>query len=137
MTELDEFDQTLNSELDKLQREIDGLSKKDYNQKKNAIKKCQAQVKSIATLIESYELEISNLERAQAQKYAYIFLFCSMFRYTDSLKSINMRFQRLKSELEFKKNEGLTQENLFKDRQQPSDPSQMNAQQMIDLGDQT
>ena len=42
MTELDEFDQTLNSELDKLQREIDGLSKKDYNQKKNAIKKCQA-----------------------------------------------------------------------------------------------
>lgn len=31
MTELDEFDSTLNSELDKLQREIDGLSKKDYN----------------------------------------------------------------------------------------------------------
>jgi hypothetical protein len=31
MTELDEFDQTLNSELDKLQREIDSLAKKDYN----------------------------------------------------------------------------------------------------------
>ena len=40
MTELDEFDQTLNSQLDKLQREIDGLASKDYNQKKNSIKKC-------------------------------------------------------------------------------------------------
>lgn len=31
MTELEEFDSTLNSELDKLQKEIDALSKKDYN----------------------------------------------------------------------------------------------------------
>ena len=63
MTELEEFDQTLNSELDKLQREIDALSKKEYNQKNTSIKKCQANVKSIATLIESYELEISNLDK--------------------------------------------------------------------------
>lgn len=31
MTELDEFDSTLNAELDKLSKEIDALSKKDYN----------------------------------------------------------------------------------------------------------
>ncbi|CAD8139253.1 unnamed protein product [Paramecium pentaurelia] len=126
MTELDEFDSNLNAELDKLQKEIDSLSKKEYNQKNAAIKKCYAQVKSISTLIESYDLEISNLDKAQSAKY------------NDSLRSINQRFQRLKNELEFKKNEGQNQENLFKGRseQQPQRLEDMNRQQVIDVGNQ-
>ncbi|KAM3129651.1 hypothetical protein pb186bvf_018262 [Paramecium bursaria] len=126
MSELEEFESTLNSELDKLQKEIDTLSKKEYNQRNQAIKRCTDKIKSIATLIESFELEIGNVDRNQAQ------------RFIDSLKAINQRYGRLKNELEFKKNENSTQENLFKEKQQrPADLSQMTAQQAIDEGDQT
>ena len=71
MTELEEFDISINTELDKLQKEIEAFSKKDHNQKKMSLKKTQALIKSISTQLESYELEISNLDRAQANKYSY------------------------------------------------------------------
>lgn len=66
MTELDQFDVSINTELDKLQREIEALSKKESVHKKNALKKCQNMIKSINTLIESYELEVTGLDRIEA-----------------------------------------------------------------------
>ena len=47
MAELDEFDSLLNSELEKLERDIEALSRKEPPQRTMAIKKCQANQKTI------------------------------------------------------------------------------------------
>ena len=104
MTELDDFDSQINSELDKFEREINGLSKKEYQQKQTAIKKCDQMKKAILTLIESYELEINNIDKNSG--------------YADSLKAINNRYNKLKKDLEYKKTEGTGQDSLFDNRSQ-------------------
>ncbi|CAD8181389.1 unnamed protein product [Paramecium octaurelia] len=126
MNNLDERDCILNEDLEKLQKAINSLSKKEYNQKQDAIKNCEAQVKKISVYIESYEIEIENLDKAQ------------ITMYNDKLGSIKQRFLRLKSELKFTKNEAQKQENLFKGRsdQQPQSLEFMKTQQVIEMGDQ-
>ncbi|CAK76948.1 unnamed protein product (macronuclear) [Paramecium tetraurelia] len=126
MIYLNEYNRTLNEGLDELQKTINSLSKKEYSQKQDGIKQCEAQVKIISSKIESYQLEIYLLDKAQSVKYK------------DLLESINQRFLQLQSELKFKKNEAQKYDNLFKGRsnQQPQGLEDMNSQQVIEMGDQ-
>ena len=39
MSDLDEYETNINQDLDKIQKELDGLQKKDANSKKTTIKK--------------------------------------------------------------------------------------------------
>ena len=114
MSEIEEFESSLNSNLLRLEKEINNLDKKEYSQKQNAIKKCQELVKSISTLIQSFELEINNLDREEAKHYG------------KNLKTMESKFNNLKRELEYKKNDGALQGDLFKERTQNNvNPNEM------------
>ncbi|CAD8188106.1 unnamed protein product [Paramecium octaurelia] len=126
MTTLDQLDFKLNEQLNKLENDLISLSKKEQNQKTAAINKCQAQVNIISTNIETYKLEICYLYKAENEKYK------------ESLRQILQRFQRLESELQFKKNEVQTLENLFKERSNQQTQKQQDnySEQVVDMGNQ-
>ncbi len=124
MTEVDEYDSQINNELDKYEREIKALSKKDYSQKQAAISRCDKIKKNINTLIESYELEINQLEKAKQQNYK------------EPLRQISKRYTDLSYEFEANKSTNAAQNNLFSDRTQMN-PNQMSSGQMIELGHNT
>ena len=124
MTEVDEYDSQINSELDKYEREIKSLSKKDYSQKQAAISRCDKLKKSINTLIESYELEINQLEKAKQQNYK------------EPLRQISKRYTDLSIDFEANKSTDAAQNNLFGERPQLN-PNQMSSGQMIELGHNT
>lgn len=124
MTEVDEYDSQINSELDKYEREIKGLSKKDYSQKQTAIGRIEKVKKTINTLIESYELEINQLEKSK------------QIDYKDPLRQITKRYNDLNLEFEANKSTNAGQNQLFSDRSQVN-PYQMSSGQMIDLGHST
>ncbi|KAM3140249.1 hypothetical protein pb186bvf_007605 [Paramecium bursaria] len=124
MSELEGYEQTINSKLDQLQKEIQKLDVVEINKRTQVLKSCQIHCKSIKTLLESYELEIQNLDKQIAAVYL------------SSYKELNQKFLKLQSELEYKKNEASAQENLFKDKV-PIKPKEMDREQMIQLGDET
>ena len=68
MTELEDFNNQISKDLDYLEKEIKTLSKKDYSQKQQAFSKIQKFIKSVKTLLESYELEICNLPKNEMQE---------------------------------------------------------------------
>lgn len=121
MTEVDEYDSQINSELDKYEREIKSLAKKDYSQKQSAISRIEKLKKSINSLIESYELEINQLDKGKASNY------------TNPLRQITKRFSDLNIEFENGKSLSSGQNTLFADRTQLN-PAQMTSGQMIELG---
>lgn len=121
MTEVDEYDSQINSELDKYEREIKALAKKDYSQKQAAISRIEKLKKTINSLIESFDLEINQLEKAKAASY------------TSPLRQINQRFANLNLEFENNRSMSAGQNQLFGDRSQIN-PAQMTSGQMIELG---
>ena len=124
MTEVDEYDSQINSELDKYEREIKSLAKKDYSQKQAAISRIDKVKKTINTLIESYELEINQLDKTKQQNYK------------EPLRQINKRYGDLNTEFELNKSNNAAQNQLFSDRSQIN-PNQMSSGQMIELGHAT
>ena len=124
MAEVDEYDSQISSELDKYEREIKGLSKKDFGQKQTAISRIDKIKKQINTLIESYEIEINQLEKSKA------------LQYKEPLRQINKRFQDLNYEFEATKSATSGQEKLF-DNRTNLNPNQMSTAQVIELGEKT
>ena len=121
MTEVDEYDSQINSELDKYEREIKSLAKKDYSQKQVAIGRIDKLKKNINSLIESYELEINQLDKGKQANYK------------DPLRQITKRFGDLNVEFEASKSNNAGQNQLFSDRSQVN-PSQMTSGQLIQHG---
>jgi len=121
MTEVDEYDTQINSELDKYEREIKSLAKKDYSQKQMSISRIDKVKKSINSLIESYELEINQLDKVKQANYK------------DPLRQITKRFSDLNLEFEASKSNNAGQNQLFADRTQLN-PAQMTSGQLIQLG---
>lgn len=124
MAEIDEYESQINIELDKYETEIKNLPKKDYSQKQPAITRIEKLKKVINTLVESYDLEINQLEKTKA------------INYSSQLRQITQRFANLN--LEFEANKSLTtgQNQLFADRTQIN-PNQMTSGQLIQIGNQT
>jgi hypothetical protein len=69
MTDIDEFDEQLKVELNKFNDMVQSLTNKDYKQKQSSFLKINQIQKNISRLLESFDLEISNLERPKANKY--------------------------------------------------------------------
>lgn len=121
MTEVDEYDSQINSELDKYEREIKSLAKKDYSQKQVAISRIDKMKKNINSLIESYELEINQLDKAKQANYK------------EPLRQITKRFELLNYDFEANKSNNAAQNQLFGDRTQVN-PGQMTSGQLIQMG---
>ena len=114
MTDINEFDSTINNELKKVETDISKLANMEYSEKLGAIKKIQTKLKSIGILIESYDLEINNLDKSEATKF------------TDSITQINHKFTKLKNELERHKSDQGAQQGLFENMTKaPTDLSKM------------
>jgi SNARE protein len=122
MTDIEDFDKDLTDNLDSLQKSIDSINKQDPSKRTKLLNNCQSQVRSIANRIEEYELEIHSLEKNKS------------IQYKASLKNIQERFQRLKSELEFKKAEMNNTGNTLFGAPKPVDLKQMNAVELVELG---
>ena len=104
MADLEDFEPQIISSLDRLEKLIKQIDKKDFTEKQANIRKCDALKRTIKDLIESYELEVNNLEKDK------------QYAYTESLREMNKRLEYLKQELEFKKSEGVAQNQLFGER---------------------
>lgn len=112
-SEIVESDTLINQELDKISKDLESLARKDDTSKKLALQKIEKYLKSAKTMIETYELEINSLDKEDAKKYS------------DSIKSIKNRYAKINSEYDFKKNEGISPDELFKSRTAQKDISQM------------
>lgn len=104
MTDLEDFEPQITNSLDRLEKLIKQVDKKDYSEKQANLRKCDTLKRTIKDLIESYELEVDNLDKDK------------QYGYSDSLREMNKKFDRLKQDLEFKKAEGSNQNQLFGDR---------------------
>ena len=104
MTDLEDFEPQIAGSLDRLEKLIKQIDKKDFSEKQASLRKCDALKRTIKDLIESYELEVNNLEKDK------------QYGYADSLREMNKRLDNLKQELDFKKSEGIAQNQLFGDR---------------------
>lgn len=104
MADLEDFEPQITNSLERLEKLIKQIDKKDFTEKQATIRKCDALKRTIKDLIESYELEVNNLEKDK------------QYAYNESLREMNKRLEHLKQELEFKKSEGSAQNQLFGDR---------------------
>ena len=104
MADLEDFEPQITNYLERLEKLIKQIDKKDFTEKQATIRKCDALKRTIKDLIESYELEVNNLEKDK------------QYAYNESLREMNKRLEHLKQELEFKKSEGSAQNQLFGDR---------------------
>lgn len=104
MADLEDFEPQIISSLDRLEKLIKQVDKKDYTEKQATLRKCDTLKRTIKDLIESYELEVNNLDKDK------------QYSYNESLREMNKRLENLKQELEFKKAEGNAQNHLFGDR---------------------
>ena len=114
MTDLEDFEPQITGCLDRLEKQIKQIEKKDFTEKQAAFRKCDALKRTIKDLIESYELEVNNLEKEK------------QYGYLESLREMNKRLDYLKTELDFKKSEGNAQNQLFGDRK----PKEINTSEM-------
>lgn len=115
MGDLEDFEPQITSSLERLEKLIKQVDKKDYSEKMSTLRKCDALKRTIKDLIESYELEVNNLDKDQ------------QYGYAESLREMNKRLDHLKQEIEFKKSEGTAQNQLFGDRRaQEKNTAEMN-----------
>ena len=104
MADLEDFEPQITGSLERLEKLIKQVDKKDYSEKQSTLRKCDALKRTIKDLIESYELEVNNLDKDK------------QYGYAESLREMNKKLEHLKQELEFKKSEGNAQNSLFGDR---------------------
>jgi hypothetical protein len=126
MTEIDGYDEQITSDLERYEKEIKALEKKEFAQKQSAISKIEKLKKSINTLIESFEMEINQLDKTKSSLYK------------ETIKRINKKFQDLNYAFESAKSMQSGQNSLFdNNRSQNMSPLEMSSGQMIELGHKT
>lgn len=93
MSELDEFHSQITSSLTRFSSLLSSLPKKDYSDRQSSLRKADQLKRTIKDLIESFELEINSLDRTQQG------------HYTGLLTEVQVKFDELKKELEFRRRE--------------------------------
>ena len=59
--EIDEYDITLNDDMDEFEKKLNTFHRMDTTQKRRAIEQCEELIKNLEHSIENYELDISEL----------------------------------------------------------------------------
>ena len=90
---IDELNTEIIKELESVENNIINLNKKDYSQRPKLIRRCEDQIASIATKIQSYDLEILYLDKVKAGPY------------NENFKKIQERTKKVTEDLDFKKKE--------------------------------
>jgi SNARE protein len=119
MADIDDFDKDINEQLDVIERDLEGLEKKEPSQRLKLIGKCEQKVQSTQMAIESYELEIHSLSKVQAVPYK------------DSLQKITERMKKIKKIIDSRKDESSSKNTLFANKN--SDDMDANAT-LIEMG---
>ena len=64
--EIDEYDVTLNDDMDEFEKKLNTFHRMDTTQKRRAIEQCEILIRNLEQQIENYELDISELGATMA-----------------------------------------------------------------------
>ncbi|EAS04326.2 vesicle transport V-SNARE protein amine-terminal protein (macronuclear) [Tetrahymena thermophila SB210] len=107
MSSIEEQDENIESQFVELEKLIEKINNVEGQQRQNRIKNCELKLRNISTDLETFDFEISNLDRHEEDKYR--------VKHEKYIKKLKL----LKNEFELKKNEGNeAAEKLFGDRKQ-------------------
>ncbi|KAL4454231.1 hypothetical protein ABPG74_012188 [Tetrahymena malaccensis] len=127
MSSIEEQDENIETQFAELEKLIEKINNVEGQQRQNRIKNCELKLRNISTDLETYDFEISNLDRREEEKYR--------AKHEKYIKKLKL----LKNEFELKKNEGNeAAEKLFGDRKikiqqdlEKADIKNMDQDQMI------
>ena len=93
MTDITDLEKNIQNMLESLDRDIEGIQKKDPSQRQKQMNRCQNRLVEVRTNIEAYELEMLQLDKN------------SQASHRESFKTLQARYKGLKSKFDRKKAE--------------------------------